>query len=299
MGRKILCVLVVLLLCALVVTATDTVRLNLRLEDGGAPLTGVSFELHQVGEVDEKGAWVLTGDYAGFPVDLSGDDRDSNGNAEALYALVKKAGIAGNWSLVTDETGTAVAENLEPGVYLLGGQSFLREGYVYHTQARLIALPQKDAQTGEDLENPALQVKFSKQPDQPTSLKVLKIWDDGAGANRQEQITVHLLKDGQIAETVVLSEENQWRYQWENLDANALWQIAEEVPEGYTVKLEKEAGVFLLTNSMSEPQLPIEPGPGNIPQTGMLLWPVILLAGLGLVCITAGICLRKEKSYGA
>lgn len=58
--------------------------------------------------------------------------------------------------------------------------------------------------------------------------KVQKVWkDDGKEDKRPKQISVQLLENGTIVDTVVLSKENNWEYTWENLDGGSRWQVTE------------------------------------------------------------------------
>ena len=309
MRRILTYILAILLVTALAVPAAAQAfsTLVLYMLDDGVGLPGVTFELYRVGGQSESGALVLEGDFAGYPVALEEDPSDMNAQAAALYAFAKRDDCAPAATLKTNVIGMAEAANLESGLYLIGGHPLAYNGFLYRTEPQLILLPYRDPITGLVLSKPELQVKYSKEADtqQPISHKILKIWDDVSGYKRPEAVTVHLLKDGEIYSTATLSEENQWRHVWDGLEADALWQIVEDVPEGYTVTVEQEGSTFLITNTAPEfpppeTEPPDEPGPGgNIPQTGMILWPVFLLAGLGIVCIAAGICLRKGSAYEA
>lgn len=54
--------------------------------------------------------------------------------------------------------------------------------------------------------------------------KVLKVWrDDGNEEKRPEQIVVQLLRDGEVYDTVTLSNDNNWRYTWPELSADHHW----------------------------------------------------------------------------
>ena len=68
------------------------------------------------------------------------------------------------------------------------------------------------------------------------SRKVQKVWeDDGNEANRPEEITVQLLENGTVVDTVILNRKNNWEYTWDDLESSSKWQIVEaDVPAGYT-----------------------------------------------------------------
>ena len=131
-------------------------------------------------------------------------------------------------------------------------------------------------------------------------VKVLKVWRGGA-QQRPEEIRVQLLRDGKVCDTVTLSAENGWRHTWEGLDAAHGWQVVEQtVPEGYTVSISREGVTFVITNTLKPSEEP-EPTPGtpdtpgeNLPQTGVLWWPVPLLAVLGALLLLLGWGLRRR-----
>ena len=149
-------------------------------------------------------------------------------------------------------------------------------------------------------------MKFSKTPvpddGDTVTRKVLKVWNDaGQERERPDRITIQLLKNGEIYDTVTLSERNNWRYSWNDLPKygkNGLpidWRVVEVTPDGYTVSITQEAGTFVVTNTPIQPpeNPPVTP-PVNppktptLPQTGALWWPVPVLAAAGLLLIAAG-----------
>lgn len=91
-------------------------------------------------------------------------------------------------------------------------------------------------------------------------LTVHKVWDDNGYPDRPDSVTVHLMKDGISAETVVLNKDNQWTYTWENLDDRYQWSVEEEVPDGYEVSYKSEDNKIFITNHKDyEPPVPPEP----------------------------------------
>ena len=108
-----------------------------------------------------------------------------------------------------------------------------------------------------------------------------------------------------MADTVVLSEANDWEYTWDDLDADSQWRVVErDVPDGYTVTVEREGRVFIITNTKPddtpEPSESPEPStspdePEKLPQTGQLWWPVPLLFCAGLIFVAAGLIIRRRR----
>lgn len=70
-------------------------------------------------------------------------------------------------------------------------------------------------------------------------------------------------------------------YLWDRAPID--WRIAEDTVPGYTASVSREDTTFILTN-----QAPSAQPPAKLPQTGLLWWPVPLLAAAGLLCLLLG-----------
>ena len=91
-------------------------------------------------------------------------------------------------------------------------------------------------------------------------LTVHKVWDDNGYPNRPDSVTVHLLRDGEKHEEIVLNADNQWTYTWDDLDDRYQWSVKEEVPAGYEATYKTEDNKVFITNYMDyEPVVPAEP----------------------------------------
>ena len=100
-----------------------------------------------------------------------------------------------------------------------------------------------------------------KVTEETVSRQVIKLWEDkGYEENRPAEITVELLADGQVYDTVVLNADNHWMYQWNGLDKDTVWSIKEvAVPENYNSVITAEGSVFVITNTYTPPYTPPEP----------------------------------------
>lgn len=100
-----------------------------------------------------------------------------------------------------------------------------------------------------------LEVKFTnyKQSPNTTKITVIKEWEDGNNKDgiRANSITVALLANGTQYKTVVLSQENEWKHTWEDLDASIKWTVEElNVPDGYDSKITPTGtNAFTITNT--------------------------------------------------
>ena len=97
-------------------------------------------------------------------------------------------------------------------------------------------------------------------PVEKTRVTVKKLWNDGNAPDRPESVTVELLRNEEVYDTVVLREDNHWTYTWSNLSRNASWDVREvSVPNGYTVEYERSGHVVTIINTREKAPTPSEP----------------------------------------
>lgn len=137
-------------------------------------------------------------------------------------------------------------------------------------------------------------------PDTPVgetiTRKVHKVWDDKGYENKRPQyVTVTLLKNGEEYDTQRITAAGNWEYAWADLpryDADGkeiTWSIREGYISGYVANVAQNGNSFVLTNSIDKDKLP---------QTGMLWWPVPLMATVGLAFLLLGAIFKKRENNG-
>ena len=118
------------------------------------------------------------------------------------------------------------------------------------------------------------------------NVSVVKIWDDKDDYKelRPKSVTVHLIADKEVIETVTLDESNEWKYTFEELPVynkshKIIYEISEdEVPE-YTTEIQGDMEVgFTVINTHSGEGGPVPPNP----QTGDSIYTYIVLLMLNL-----------------
>ena len=131
--------------------------------------------------------------------------------------------------------------------------------------------------------------------DDTVTRTVLKVWDDkGYESKRPKSVQVTLLQNGTAYDTQTLSETNGWQYTWDKLpkyDKNGReisWTIREVSVSGYVSSVRQNGYTFVLTNTLNKQKLP---------QTGVLWWPVPVLACGGLTFLIVGTLSRKKKDH--
>jgi hypothetical protein len=242
------------------------------------------FRLYRVADVNAQRRYTTVPPFEDMP-------NDPDVLVEMLLSLrdrVTQSGVAADEILVTDAEGYASALDLAAGAWLLICDPVHVGALTHYVEPQLILLPQEDhaGQLTTDLEiypkstvldrNNVLQVQ-----------KVIKTWDDaGYEAQRPKSIIVRLLKNGQVMDRVVLSEENNWQYVWMDLIPIADWSVEEEVPQGYTPEVQESDGVYSLVNHRRD-----------IPQTGHIWWPVALVLASGFLLVMLGILIKRSDRH--
>ena len=299
-----LCLLLVLTASASVRAADPvTCAVHYRLADGTA-LSGTTFRLYRVASVGDDLSCAPTKEFQKYAVDL--DDPDGTGlkaAAETLSAYVARDHIAPLDRGVTDPNGVVVfpktVSSLESGLYLLLGDSVTVHGVTYTAEPVLLFLPYQDETDGLWVYDVTVAPKSAPRIDSDT-LSVVKIWKGDSASSRPESIEVQLLKDGEIYDTVKLTKSNSWRHTWKDLPGGCDWQVTEKaVPDDYTVVVGREQASFSVTNTLisggKNPGGSAGSSSGKLPQTGMVWWPIPILAGFGLLLFLFG-WLRHRKS---
>lgn len=289
------------------------------------PIEGATFSIYRVAELQGTD-YVLVGDFTKYQVSLA--DISNVDTVSALTttfaAYIARDSIAPYDKGQTHENGGLLIDGLEDGLYIGIGESTTIGDTTYIPLPFMFAIPGVSAD-GEPNYNIVVEPKYDlyKEGESPKTVerRALKIWDDNdnKSGKRTREITVQLLRDGNVYEEVVLNEENGWRYSWDNLPAGYQWLVIEKnLPEDYVLSMTQQGITFTLTNTYigEEPEDPTNPNdpsnpdnpnnpndPSNsstssdstLPQTGQLWWPVPVLLIAGIVICFMGIYLKKRS----
>lgn len=307
-SKRFLCLLLVVLCLGVSVCPVLAARpcsLTIVCEENGTVLTGAEFELYFVAELASDGTLVVTEEFTQYHVGISPDTATWPQLASTLAAYAAYDGIGPVANGVTDHNGTVVFGDLADGIYLVVGDLHRQDGKLYSFDPILVALPGKDAVTGQTIRDVTMAPKAEWIPDggsdEKLDLKVLKVWEDGEGERRPQSVTVHLLRDGKVIDTVELSEENRWKYTWRDLPEGHRYTVVEETVPGYTVTITRQGITFVVKNTAKDlPDLPDTPSDpdlpdGPIPETGQPWHLALFLTAAGLGFLVLGLYLRRRK----
>lgn len=257
------------------------VSLNISYQADSAPLSGAVFSIYLVAQVDEYGYLTATDDFKDYYVDITGkDDAAWRAQASTLEGYVLRDKIAPTDSGTTDKDGKLTLptgdKKLTPGLYLVLGSRHTQGNYRYDATPAFIMLPTTNHETNSWQYTVSIAPKYesSKTPSgggddsgsDTVKRKVLKVWqDDGNQNQRPKQITVQLLRDGEVYQTVTLTAKDNWRHTWDNLSDEYKWTLVEKATAGYTGTVTKDGITFVVTNTYNTPKDPDNPDTPDTP----------------------------------
>ncbi len=283
----VLCLLLPLAAGAAALGPERAASLTLHLADEGTILKGVRFVICRVASLDRDGRYALLPGYT-LP---DGDINDAAGSAgwAALAETLAAQTVTADAVAATDGKGNAVFSHLETGLYLVTANPVRTSKWAYEFAPFLVCTP--GITDGEWDYAPVADIKFSRKP-LTRDLCIVKYWyDNGVTAGRPGEIEAEVYCDGELYATVKLNGENNWMVTLTGVESAHVWSVKEKtVPAGYQVSYSTASEGLIISNTLKQKP----PAPPNIPQTGLMWWPVPLLAVLGLALILTG-CILKRK----
>lgn len=263
----------------------------------------IEFELYKVFDVNPDSSLIVSEKFESLKdqVDFSKTATESE-SAELAATLDEYAQLDDykpDYKATVSEDGTALFPDVKPGVYLLKSETHVYSKRNYITQPVLFYAPKENLVDLKWDYSFTLIPKAESKPALRDPLKVVKVWNDRDDRKkiRPKEITITLNLDGKFYTEVVLSEENNWTYTWDDIPVETGYQIVEkDVPAGYTVSY-KETGneissVHTITNTLKEepgPRPPRKPNTGS--SSNWTMW--LSMAGLSSLCL--GLFIGKRK----
>ena len=220
-----------------------------------AALNNADINLYRLADWSAKGGYTPTGDFANhtaYPVDwdiLNADQQTLRDFANTMAGYIAVNKPAAENTLKTDSAGVATFNQLKDGLYLAVVAPYQGNVLTCQTAAMLVALPNvhKDAAEQRTL---SIEPKADCAVPPTTTISVTKVWKDKDQSKRPESVTMNLLQDGKIYDSIMLNNANDWKYTWKGLQAKHEYTVVEaNVPGNYTALVDRENNDYTVTNT--------------------------------------------------
>ncbi len=236
-------------------TLLDTGRkcsLNVSYKYEDENFSGIDVKLYQFAYPDEKAKFTLCGDFSNYQFSINGLSSQSEWNtlATTLGSYITADGIKPSYTAKTNSEGTASFSGLPCGLYLAGKVTQTQDDTVTEFSPFVIALPQLNDSNNwvysSDVHTKGVR---SIKSSELQKLHVIKEWKDFP-EYRPDSVTADIYRNGELAESVILSEKNNWMYEW-NADISAEWNVVERfIPGGYDVEIMQNDNSFFIINTL-------------------------------------------------
>ena len=115
------------------------------------------------------------------------------------------------------------------------------------------------------------------RPDKDDDITVIKRWEDNNLKHRPTYVKVGLYDGSRLVKTVELNKQNNWTYEFKELDGSRNWIVREvNVPKDYVASYSNKSDTIVITNTE------------KLVQTGQLKWPIPVMAGIGIALMSFG-----------
>lgn len=285
------CLLTVgIVLPAAAITPIDPAKpssLTLQYSFGGKAFEGLRINTYRIAEVFPDGTYELTGDFASYPVNIHGITSQAEWKqiTSTLAAYIAADSLAPSATLTTNASGVVAFRDILPGMYLTTSVRVEspKEVVIFENFITVIPYPADDG--GHDYDVVAYPKYDSFTPsEREIEYKVIKLWSDKGSENkRPASLEIEILKNGSAESVVTLSAENNYSYTWSAPDDGSIWQAVERnIPEGYTVTVDRSGNSFVITNTLKTED-PDSPPTGDTVVVWHFALPMSLAGGVLLV----------------
>lgn len=220
-----------------------------------AALNNADISLYRLADWSAKGGYTPTGDFANhtaYPVDwdiLNADQQILRDFANTMAGYIAVNKPAAENTLKTDSAGVATFNQLSDGLYLAIVAPYQGNVLTCQTAAMLVALPNVHKEAAEQ-RTLSIEPKADCAVPPTTTISVTKVWKDKNSAKRPESVTMNLLQDGKIYDSIMLNNANDWKYTWKGLQSKHEYTVVEaNVPGNYTTLVDRENNDYTVTNT--------------------------------------------------
>ena len=271
--------------------------LTLDYQKEGKTFSDLEIGIYRVAKVLENGTFELIEPFSSYPInihDITAQEQWNN-TADTLNSYIVANNLPVYKTERTNQNGTATFTDLETGLYFVN--EVVTEDnsgtYIFNKFLVYLPTPQADGTHNYNVEAKPKCSDFVPK----TEYRVTKLWQDsGCETDRPKRVEVDIYKNGKLAETQILSQDNNWTYRWYiSEDDLGKWTVTERnVNEKYIVTVQQNEACFSIINTHKGCNV-VPDGPKTGETTNLIYW-VMITCIIGIVLIIIGIYSRRKRA---
>lgn len=207
-----------------------------------------------------------------------------------IFKYIKSNNIEPTINGNFDSNGIFKVNNLENKLWLIKSGDFVKDNIEYQAIPQLV-----DSSKISSFEIIETKYEFEVPDDTSITYIVKKEWIDSQ-KTKHNPIFVSILHNNIVYDTITLSEQNNWSYQWSDLSDEGDWKVIENmIPDGYTVTYTESNNVFKIINTSTtvfQPQTGLESILETINNRIII---IVICAIVSISTLIVGINMKKSK----
>ena len=259
----------------------------------GKLLENINVKLYKVADFTDnsRSEIVMKDAFKDFELDIdklvSSDALEES--ARLCESFIREHSIKPLATTITDKNGKAVFSNISDGIYLVMQSQVNSDEYTVTSVPFYVQVPFVDKDGNVNYQVTTYPKNEVVYPEDMDELSVMKIWKDNNNKDkmRPDYIEVGLYGNGQLKETVVLNNLNNWSYTWSDLSKDVVWNVEEiKVPDNYRMTSERNQNHITITNEFDSDGDSYEiADTGDKMRMGFYVMLFAVSGGLILICV--------------
>lgn len=259
----------------------------------GKLLESINVKLYKVADFTDnsRSEIVMKDAFKDFELDIdklvSSDALEES--ARLCESFIREHSIKPLATTITDENGKAVFSDISDGIYLVMQSQVNSDEYTVTSVPFYVQVPFVDKDGNVNYQVTTYPKNEVVYPEDMDELSVIKIWKDNNNKDkmRPDYIEVGLYGNGQLKETVVLNNLNNWSYTWSDLSKDVVWNVEEiKVPDNYRMTSERNQNHITITNEFDSDGDSYEiADTGDKMRIGFYFMLFVVSGGLILICV--------------
>lgn len=259
----------------------------------GKLLENINVQLYKVADFTDnsRSEIVMKDAFKDFELDIdklvSSDALEES--ARLCESFIREHSIKPLATTITDKNGKAVFSDISDGIYLVIQSQVNSDEYTVTSVPFYVQVPFVDKDGNVNYQVTTYPKNEVVYPEDMDELSVIKIWKDNNNKDkmRPDYIEVGLYGNGQLKETVVLNNLNNWSYTWNDLSKDVVWNVEEiKVPDNYRMTSERNQNHITITNEFDSDGDSYEiADTGDKMRIGFYFMLFVVSGGLILICV--------------